>query len=113
MNYTAIENNNQIENNEVYLKLPSNLERFVNIETTISKDIYGRDAYLFSGYVTLTDEDRLCQCGCKMYVHNSFDIYLKHIPIGGICSYLVVDIAQLKCDCSVLEEINFSSISLL
>lgn len=80
-----------------YLKIPSNLERFVNTSTDI-KTINNKTAYCFNGYIELLTSELLCPCcGGKMHVHGSDNVLIKHVPIGGFNSIINVQISRYKC----------------
>ena len=56
MNYIKDNNNNQD-----FLKIPSTLERFTNTYTEAVKDKNNNEFFIFHGYVTLCDEDLVCE----------------------------------------------------
>lgn len=99
MDYIRAEQNGQlrIEFSTEYLKIPSLLFGFHNTDTTDEKTISGRIAYCFHGYVDIPEDERNCQCGCKMHVNNSPDIMLRHLPFGGNLSCLMFPHNQLRC----------------
>ena len=97
--------NNQSENIEIlklyeqmqYLKIPSTLESFVNTETIIDNK-YGKEYYVFKGYLLLNNDEEICdKCHCMMHINDKYDITLKHIPIGGTYTSIVINIKQLFC----------------
>lgn len=97
MNYIKNNKNNQLEN-ESFLKIPSNLERFVNTDTTIVNDSSGKQIYSFNGYVLLSDNDLICPiCNGKMSYNNSYNVNIKHIPIGDKYSRISIERKQLIC----------------
>lgn len=97
MNYITNNKNNQFEN-KPFLKIPSNLERFVNTDTTIVNDSSGNQIYSFNGYVLLSDDDLICPiCNSKMSCNNSYNVNIKHFPIGGMHSRISIERKQLIC----------------
>lgn len=111
-NYKEELNNNQYKKGE-FLKIPSSLENFINTSTTKGKNNSGQDCYFFNGYVELCKDDLVCDhCGEKMYVNSLNKIKIKHIPIGGIYSYVCIDKKQLqcsKCGATKMQKILFQA----
>ena len=105
------EQNMQNSKHDNFLKIPSNLDRFINTSTDIVTSDNGRKIYRFFGYVELSDNDYICECcRSKMHKHDSSEIKIKHIPIGGYYSCLIIKRYRLKCPkCNVtkLQEIPF------
>lgn len=96
-NYKEELNNNQYQK-EKFLKIPSNLENFINTNTTKGKNNSGHDCYFINGYVELNEDDLICDCcGEKMYINSLNKVKIKHIPIGNIYSYVCIDKKQLQC----------------
>lgn len=115
MNYNVNNNKCQIacncDNNNVnYLVIPSTLERFVNTKTKIERQ-GNRDIYCFYGLIELSESELICSCcGNKMHKNKSYDVIVKHIPIGGIYSVLRIKRYQLKCcscNATKMQEIPF------
>ena len=97
MNYTTNNNINQYENENI-IKIPSTLERFHNTNTIFDKDNCGRKCYKIYGYVNPINDDYICDyCGEKMHIHDHNNITIKHLPLFGHYSVLVIDILQFKC----------------
>lgn len=99
MNYNENYNKNQYKNSEKinWLYIPTLLERFVNTNTKI-ETINKSEVVCFYGYVILSDDDLRCDCcGNKMHIHNSYDIYLKHLPFGANHSIIKINKKQLEC----------------
>ena len=115
MNYNVNNNKCQIacncdNNNVSYLVIPSTLERFVNTKTKIERQ-GDRDIYCFYGLIELSESELICSCcGNKMHKNKSYDVIVKHIPIGGIYSVLRIKRYQLKCcscNATKMQEIPF------
>lgn len=97
MNYTENNKNNQLEIN-TFLKIPSNLARFTNIDTIIENDTSGNKIYSFKGYVSLVINDLLCpKCNSLMHKHNSYNTKIKHLPFGSTYTQIDVERVQLIC----------------
>ena len=81
-----------------YLKIPSTLERFNNTSTE-EKEVNNHDVYFFKGYIEPLENELICPCcGNKMHIHGSNEVSVKHVPIGGKYSYVVIKLSRLKCD---------------
>ena len=97
MNYIKNIKNNQ-QNNDNFIKIPTSLMNFVNVETIIKKDNNGNNYCSIEGYVELLPEDRICSaCYNSMEINNQYEISLKHIPFGGIHSQVIIARKQLSC----------------
>lgn len=109
MNYTQINDNNQVlnENNVNYLTIPSFLSGFENTNTIIEKD-KSNDRYCFCGNVPLSKDDLICECcGEKMHIHGTLQVRLKHLPFGSIYTCICIDKKQLKCsNCNTTKTQN-------
>lgn len=110
MNYTKENDLNQLENKN-FLHIPSNLERFVNTNTTIENDSSGNKTSCFNGYITLSTDDTICPiCNHLMQCNNSYNITIKHLPFGSIYSQIKVERKQLICSycgSTKMQEIPF------
>ena len=95
---TINKNLNQNETSNNYLRIPCDLERFVNTSTDkINKN--DKTIYHFHGYVELDQDELICShCGGKIHIHQSYPINVKHIPIGGNYSSLIIEKHQLMCN---------------
>lgn len=113
MNCTNTIDNNQsnFEASCNFLKIPSNLERFINTKTTIEKNFSGCNTYVFYGEVLLSDNELICEhCGSKMHIHQAYSIIIKHLPFGSTYSSIKLERKQLKCShcgCVKMQEIPF------
>ena len=57
-----------------YLKIPSNLERFINTSTEL-KLVNGNNTYIFNGYIEILECELICPCcGNKMYIQDSHKV---------------------------------------
>lgn len=93
-------NQSEIEEKTSFLKIPSTLEGFINIDTIIENESTEHKRYYFSGYIPLSNNDLKCDiCGNKMNINGTYNIKLKHLPIGGIYSSICVERKQLQCSC--------------
>lgn len=100
MNYTQDNNNNQVlnEKNVNFLFIPSVLDGFENISTSIENNNSNHNCFNFCGKVRLSENDIKCKCcGEKMHIHSSHKMKLKHLPFGSNYSQLCIDKLQLKC----------------
>ena len=97
MNYTINNKNNQLNNENNFIKIPSSLIRFENTDTTTGNNNAGHITYFINGFVKLSNEELECDCGGKMHIHDSYEIGLKHLPIGNIYSQVCINRKQLKC----------------
>lgn len=121
MNCTKLYDNNQLENLEnlklyeqiYYLKIPSSLEKFNNTNTIVTINKKGNRIYSFEGEILLDNDELICNnCNCMMHINDKYDITLKHIPIGGTYTNIVINIKQLfcpKCKTTKMQRIPFKS----
>ena len=97
MNYIKNNNNNQSKNN-YFIKLPTNLTRFINNETKIIKDNNGNNVYSIEGYLELTSNEVICsRCTHLMQTNNQYEVKLKHLPFGGNYTQIIIKRKQLIC----------------
>lgn len=100
MNYTQSEANGQYKFlfSTSFLMLPSFLDGFNNIETTIETTKSLRNAFCFHGTLDLCESDYICtHCGRKMHVNNHINNTLRHLCFGSTLSCLKFSKAQLLC----------------
>lgn len=94
-----------------FLKIPSSLERFVNTNTTTENNSCGNKIYSFNGYITLSDEDRICPiCNHQMQKNHKLNVRIKHIPFGGIYTQASLERVQMLCPycgCTKMQGIPF------
>ncbi len=112
MNYTETVNNNQSisEASSNFLMIPNTLNGFVNTNTTTKKDFSGHDLIIFYGEVLLSDNDITCDCcGSKMYIHQSYPITIKHLPLGS--DYTCIKISRKQMKCSACGKVKKQEIS--
>lgn len=99
MDYIRTEANGQLTFSQStdFLSIPSCLYGFHNTETTTAVAESGRTVVCFRGEMELTDEERICTCGCRMHKNNSPVIELRHLCIGGNLSRVIFPHLQLRC----------------
>jgi transposase len=110
MDYIRTEQNGQLifTQSSDYLQIPSSLYGFHNTETTVETAKSGRTVYCHIGYADITEDDRICPvCGAKMYVNNSPEIVIRHLPIGGDLSVLRFPHHQLRCSKCHKAKVHF------
>ena len=93
--------------------IPHCLTDYVNSSTTIENTSGGREAYCFHGDLVFSDDDYRCpDCGVKMHIHQTYHVQLKHVPIGGKLSFVMVDKHQFMCPTcgrTVMQRIPFQT----
>lgn len=64
------------------------LEGFRNTKTTVRMTTTGEELYLIEGELAGAEDARRCHgCGCRMHIHDNYDVNLRHLCIGGtLCS---------------------------
>ncbi len=86
-----------------FLHLPAELDGFVNTGVDEGKimDCLGKvegQVLVFSGYQTITPEERICPvCGKPMAVHSRHEVRLMDVPRGGKQSILQVTVTKFRC----------------
>ena len=96
MNYTKENKNNQSKC-ENFLHIPSHLDGFTNTDTS-KKTIADKECYCFNGFVSISENDRICpECGAYMHHHKVYNVSLKHLPFGGINTRICINSVELKC----------------
>ena len=99
MDYTLTSGEIQAESVQKteFLQIPSLLFGFHNTETVKKKACSGRNIYCFMGKLDLPEDDRICTCGCRMIVNNTFTTELRHLNIGSTLSRVIFPRIQLLC----------------
>ena len=64
------------------ITIPSNLEGFINTETTAAITTSDKEIYLIDGHLEEKEAPACYKCGCRMHVHGTVDVNLTHLPIG-------------------------------
>ena len=71
------------------ITLPSGLVGFHNTNTESVTTVSGLGAYLLHGNIDRDENDSLCpHCGKTMHIHNTYEVNLRHLCIGGNLSCL-------------------------
>lgn len=95
------------------LVIPNLLTDYVNSGTTVEDTSGGREAFCFHGDLVFADEDYFCfKCREKMVINQKFHVQLKHVPLGGKLSFVMVDKHQLICPTcgkTVMQKIPFQA----
>ena len=95
------------------LVIPSNLEDFVNNGTTEETTDAGGEAYCFHGDLYYDRKDYTCEsCGCRMEIHQTYHVQLRHICIGSHFTFVLLDKHQFMCpECkrTVMQKIPFQA----
>ena len=69
------------------ITIPSGLEGFTNTNTKKAPTVTDRMILIIDGKIREREDDRVCpKCGCKMHVHDTYDVHLSHIPFGRTLS---------------------------
>ena len=95
-----------------FLRVPSCLYGFMNHSTTTEMTASGRTAFCFHGELNASEDDIICQCGCKMHVNNHPRITLRHLPFGGYLSQVMFSRNQYacpKCGKTKMQYISFKA----
>ena len=80
------------------LLLPNNLTDFVNNGTTEETTSAGGKAYCFHGDLYFNREDFTCNCcRCRMEIHNTYHVQLRHVCIGDHVTFVLMDKHQFIC----------------
>ena len=111
MNYTKHNDNNQSKNTN-YLKLPSNLDGFVNTDTTIELNSSRKEIICFKRYIPLSMDDLICPIcwSSTILANNSYVVNIKHLPYGSTYTQLCINRIQLICNhcgSTKMQEIPF------
>lgn len=80
-----------------FLKIPSRLSGFTNEDTTVETARSGREVFCFRGHMDISEDERICKCGCRMHKNGSPDISIRHLNIGNTLSCIVFPHHQLEC----------------
>ena len=106
MNYIRTEDDGQLAFTETTesLMIPSMLYGFHNTFTETQTAASGRNVFVFSGTVDLPEDERRCDCGCRMHINNSPDVSLRHLPFGSTLTCVTYPHNQLRCSkCGVTK----------
>lgn len=100
MNYIRSEANGQLTFAETTesLMIPSTLYGFHNASTETVTAASGRNIFVLHGAVDLSDDERRCDCGCRMHINNSPEVNLRHLPFGSTLTCVVYPHIQLRCN---------------
>ncbi|MBR4334180.1 MAG: ISL3 family transposase [Clostridia bacterium] len=80
------------------LLLPNNLADFVNNGTAEEMTSAGGKAYCFHGDLYFDRDNYRCDCcDCRMEIHNTYHVQLRHICIGDHVSFVLLDKHQFIC----------------
>lgn len=67
-----------------YIKLPSTLVGFSNLNSEIVKTVSNNEMYLLHGELKKDKGPCTCpHCNCKMHIHNKYEVNLKHLSFGS------------------------------
>ena len=95
------------------LLLPNNLADFVNNGTTEETTSAGGKAYCFHGDLYFDRDDFTCECcRCRMEIHNTYHIQLRHVCIGDHVTFVLMDKHQFicpKCGQTEMQQIPFQA----
>ena len=113
MKYTPNEIRNASEEFADLLFLPHNLPGFLNNVTSLERTISGREVYCFQGDLWYSEEEIVCEdCCVPMHSHDTYQVTLRHIPIGGSLSCLCFKKRRFQCPCCgklKMQEIPFKA----
>ena len=85
------------QKNDSHLMIPSTLEGFNNIDTSIEETRSGRRVFCFNGTLD-KDMDRTCSsCGSKMHVNNHLETKKRQHSFGGALTMVRFEKLQLRC----------------
>ncbi len=79
------------------ITIPSELEGFINTETTKGRTNSDREICLIDGKLEEKESPVCYKCGSKMHVHGVADVNLTHIPIGASFSAVRFEKKRYKC----------------
>ena len=80
------------------LFIPALLPKFHNTGCSITKTADNRDVWIFEGSFELDETERKCPiCGSRMRINNSFDVELRHVPVGRAFTRIRFIKHQVKC----------------
>lgn len=95
------------------LLLPNNLVDFVNNGTTEETTSAGGNAYCFHGDLYYSRDDYFCECcRCRMEIHNTYHVQLRHVCIGDHVTFVLLDKHQFicpKCGQTEMQQIPFQA----
>ena len=114
MDYITNSENGQLlfSQSEDFLKIPSRLTGFTNDETTVETAQSGREVFCFHGHMDITEDERICSCGCRMHKNGSPVIKIRHLNFGSSLSCVIFPHHQLfcpKCGATKSQFIPFKS----
>lgn len=96
-----------------YIKFPSRLVGFTNKTTEIVQTVTGREMYLLKGDLSKDKQTFTCpHCKSKLYIHNKYEVNLKHLKFGSLLSTIRFSKVRYKCsNCSYskMQEIPFKA----
>ena len=99
--------------NDKSLMIPSSFPGFYNHATYETTDKKGRHMYVFEGTYKIENKDYICPyCGAVMEINDSYNISLKHLPIGGTLTKLEFPHVQFlckKCKHTHMQDIPFKA----
>ena len=81
---------------DTYIKDSCLPEGFVLHNTLVRKDKRGRDELCFEGTLKSGTGNPFCPCGSKTHVNNRAVIKLRHIPVDGMPSVIIL-VRQANC----------------
>lgn len=97
-----------------HIILPSGLDGFRNITTTIERARSGRSVYLLHGEIECGNSDTLCpRCGCRMHIHGSYETTLRHLCFGPHLSAVSFEKHRYRCPCcerTEMQDIPFKAV---
>ena len=79
------------------ITIPSNLEGFINTETTAAITTSDKEIYLIDGHLEEKEAPVCYKCGSKMHVHGTVDVNLTHLPIGKTFSAVRFEKKRYRC----------------
>lgn len=92
------------------IRIPSTLEGFINTETELRKTVSGREMYLLNGKLADTERKSCPKCGCKMHIHDVYEVNLRHLCLGKRLTAVRFDKNRYICPCcgeSSMQEVPF------
>lgn len=95
---------------DTYIKGSCLPESFVLHNTFVRKDKKGRDELCFEGTLEAGTGNPICSCGSKTHVNNHAVIKLRHIPVDGMLSVIILKRRQYlcpKCGATSMQDIPF------
>ncbi len=108
-----IPKNNMEILSEDYLFIPSTLTGFCNTDTKSIINEKGKKIVSFIGTLNKSSEENICPCcHCKMECNDTVSITLKHLPIGGDFTKVIVNRKKYrcsKCGKTITQEVPFKN----